>query len=456
MWRVVLGAWTAAALAPRAGRRVPASRGASRRLAQSPGAGSSPSGRRRLASWQAPRGAAAQAAQRRSLWFLGARKNFVSVGRVVLPAALAAFAGVSYFDNCATYINEHFLDSTSIQFLSSDDIQFIPSFLTVLSLLFSILAGNAYQSLYSQQEEIYFALYAEVSEAKSLLEQLALICSGRPFYVDALRALRAYIKNDLRRLDVPPSELISRSPSQDPLEAIMYLTSVGVPSVIYDTVRDLRQARGKRLGAMQRKFPQLGIVLLYILALLELAAFPLLGAGTAVGASESIFNVQGALFGGLCGATTLVLRIIQELWRTSGGAFNVDVVLTTMVRGLVEELDARAADANRNTARQPDAADAWADDADDELARLRRRVDELESLGGDDRRRWPRRWLDRLWRPRDNPDEVAETAAGAGGARTGEEAPPLLSAQEAPNPLEWFRSEWISNFESKLDRREED
>ena len=137
---------------------------------------------------------------------------------------------------------------------------------------------------------------------------------------------------------------------------------VGTPSVVYETVRDLRQARGRRLGAMQRKFPRLGIVLLYILALLELAAFPLLGAGTAVGAPQSIFNVQGALFGGLCGATTLVLRIIQELWRTSGGAFNVDEVLTTMargrvfcsrrvlidvtppnqVRGLAEELDARA------------------------------------------------------------------------------------------------------------------
>ena len=79
-----------------------------------------------------------------------------------------------------------------------------------------------------------------------------------------------------------------------------------------ETVRDLRQARGRRLGAMQRKFPRLGIVLLYILALLELAAFPLLGAGTAVGAPQSIFNVQGALFGGLCGATTLVLRFVER------------------------------------------------------------------------------------------------------------------------------------------------
>lgn len=112
--------------------------------------------------------------------------------------------------------------------------------------------------------------------------------------------------------------------------------------MIYETVRDLRQARGYRLGAMQRKFPRLGIVLLWVLAILELAAFPLLGAGTAGLGNASVFQIQGALFGGLCGATTLVLRIIQELWRTSGGTFNVDPILNKMVRGLTEELDMRA------------------------------------------------------------------------------------------------------------------
>ena len=42
----------------------------------------------------------------------------------------------------------------------------------------------------------------------------------------------------------------------------MLLTSVGVPSALYATVRDLRRARGARLGALQRKFPALGIILL--------------------------------------------------------------------------------------------------------------------------------------------------------------------------------------------------
>ena len=284
------------------------------------------------------------------------KRTLVTLGRVALPSMIATGLGFEYYDNLSSFIQANWLDANSIKFLSSDEIQFLPSFLTVISLLFSILAGSAYSSLYAQQEAIYFALYAEVSEAKSLLEQMALVCAGRPFYRDALRAMRAYVKQDLRRLDVAPADLMARPPNEDPLEAIMYLTSVGVPSVVYETVRDLRQARGRRLGAMQRKFPRLGIFLLYLLALLELAAFPLLGAGTTISAPSTILLVQGALFGGLCGATTLVLRIIQELWRTSGGAFNVDDVLQTMVRGLADELDSRAERLTEDAYAAPDAA----------------------------------------------------------------------------------------------------
>ena len=326
------------------------------------------------------------------------KRTLVTLGRVALPSMIATGLGFEYYDNLSSFIQANWLDANSIKFLSSDEIQFLPSFLTVISLLFSILAGSAYSSLYAQQEAIYFALYAEVSEAKSLLEQMALVCAGRPFYRDALRAMRAYVKQDLRRLDVAPADLMARPPNEDPLEAIMYLTSVGVPSVVYETVRDLRQARGRRLGAMQRKFPRLGIFLLYLLALLELAAFPLLGAGgsadvlrsvltsssghrvdgetlpenliyappatpgfyaqagTTLAAPSTILLVQGALFGGLCGATTLVLRIIQELWRTSGGAFNVDDVLQTMVRGLADELDGRAERLSEDAFPAPDAA----------------------------------------------------------------------------------------------------
>jgi hypothetical protein len=140
--------------------------------------------------------------------------------RVALPTALATIIGFVYFDNLSLYIRST-LDIGTIRILQADDAQFIQNFLTVIGLLFSILAGNAYSALYQQQESIYFALFQEVSEAKSLLEQTTLVCQGRPFYQAALACIRDYVKNDLRRLDVPPAELLSTRPMEDPLESIM-------------------------------------------------------------------------------------------------------------------------------------------------------------------------------------------------------------------------------------------
>jgi len=279
------------------------------------------------------------------------REQFLkSLGRIGVPVVVAGFAGFAYFDEISLALRSA-LDLATIKILEADDSQFIQNFLTVTGLLFSILAGNAYQSLYLQQEAIYFALFQEVSEAKSLLEQTTLVCAGRPFYQSALACMRDYVKNDLRRTDLPPADLLSTRPMEDPLEAIMYMTSVGVPSVIYETVKDLRQARGTRLGAMQRKFPALGIGLLYLLAVVELLAFPLLGAGTAD--LRGVLSLQSFLFGCLSGSVMLTLRIIQELWKTSGGVFNVDLVLQRMVAGLEEELELRSLQA---PAAPPDAA----------------------------------------------------------------------------------------------------
>jgi hypothetical protein len=261
--------------------------------------------------------------------------------RVALPALLATVVGCIYFDNLSLFLQSN-LDAEALKVLGRDESQFMQNFQTVIGLLFTILAGNAYSSLYAQQENIYFALYQEVSEAKSLLEQVTLVCQGRPMYGKTLRYMKSYVENDLRRLKTNPAELLASKPSEDPLESIMYLTSVGVPSVVYETVRSLRQARAYRLGAMQRKFPSLGIVLLYVLAILVLIPFPLLSAGALPKTTTAILWIQSSLFGFLAGSIVLCLRIIQELWQMSGGVFNVDEVLLKMVSGLQEELDIRS------------------------------------------------------------------------------------------------------------------
>ena len=120
--------------------------------------------------------------------------------------------------------------------------------------------------------------------------------------------------------------------------------SVGVPSSIYDTVRSLRQARARRLGALQKKLPSVHLLLLWLLAAIELSSFPVLGAGTQTIGGYNILTIEGVLFGIMTFGIVLTLNIVGELYVGSGGAYNVDSVLRVMVNGLDEELDARMND----------------------------------------------------------------------------------------------------------------
>eukprot|EP00929_Paragymnodinium_shiwhaense_P093390 TRINITY_DN5353_c0_g1_i1.p1 TRINITY_DN5353_c0_g1~~TRINITY_DN5353_c0_g1_i1.p1 ORF type:complete len:524 (-),score=53.85 TRINITY_DN5353_c0_g1_i1:174-1745(-) len=282
--------------------------------------------------------------------------------RVLIPTILATIAGTLLYGPASLVIRS-LVDigdtgrGPALEMLGLDQSQFMQNFLTVNGLLFTILCGNTYTSLYNQQEVLYHALFLEVSEAKTLLEQSCLLCQGRHFYGQILSSISTYVARDLRRLDAEPAELLSGRPMDDPLECILYVTSVGVPSIIYDTVKDLRQARSQRLGAMQRKLPAVHFILLYVLGLLELFAFPFLGAGTAsIYTEQTVLNIQSILFGSMCGAIVMTLQVCYELWQPFGGAYTVDSVMNRMVRGLEDELGVRTQLASYTLVRKPSLA----------------------------------------------------------------------------------------------------
>ena len=235
-------------------------------------------------------------------------------------------------------------------------------------------------------QALYLALFDEVTEAKSLLEQVALVSQGRTMYSTCLSAISRYVKDDLlggtltlptndiatteesnngnkkKKMSpsVTPSLILSARPADDPLEAILYLTSVGVPGQVYDTVRSLRQARARRLGALQRKVPVIHLIMLSILGAIMVMAFPVLvGVGGAAAAGGKVYTdvfpwsgykiwtLQGGLFGVAAFAVVMTKMVLGELWRTKGGAYNVDAVLRVMVRGLQKELDERMVEAKK-------------------------------------------------------------------------------------------------------------
>lgn len=185
-------------------------------------------------------------------------------------------------------------------------------------------------------------------------------------YLTCLTSIAKYVREDLlggtislektqASPSVTPSIILSARPADDPLEAILYLTSVGIPGNIYDTVRSLRQARSRRLGAMQRKVPAIHLLMLWIMGVTLILTFPtLIGVGGAalvngkvLTLGSNICTLQGILFGLATFAVVLTKMVLFELWRTKGGAYNVDSVLKVMVRGLECELNERMADARQ-------------------------------------------------------------------------------------------------------------
>jgi hypothetical protein len=114
--------------------------------------------------------------------------------RVVIPSLVAGILAYFTFPFLSLSLASLFNDAGIFAVLSQDSSQFVQNFLTVSGLLFSILVGQTFYFMYQQQEMIYLSLFEEVTEAKSLLEQTALLCGGRPMYFKVLKFINNYLQ----------------------------------------------------------------------------------------------------------------------------------------------------------------------------------------------------------------------------------------------------------------------
>lgn len=105
--------------------------------------------------------------------------QIITLLRIGLPSLLAGVMASVAFPFLALGLATIMNDAGVFAVLSQDSSQFVQNFLTVSGLLFSILVGQTYYFMYIQQEAVYYSLFNEVTEAKSLLEQVALVCQGR-------------------------------------------------------------------------------------------------------------------------------------------------------------------------------------------------------------------------------------------------------------------------------------
>lgn len=97
--------------------------------------------------------------------------NDRTLRRVVLPVVGVTLGSSLLFAPSALALKS-WLDVGQIDVIGHDQGQYFQNIINVNSLLFTILVGYTYVFVYGQTEALFKALYAEVSVAKSLLEQV--------------------------------------------------------------------------------------------------------------------------------------------------------------------------------------------------------------------------------------------------------------------------------------------
>jgi hypothetical protein len=92
---------------------------------------------------------------------------------------------------------------------------------------------------------------------------------------------------------------------------------------------------------LQRKLPNIHIVLLRLLGAIVLSTFPICGSGSQA-IAPNVLVLQSYMFGILVFGLTLVINVVEELRNSRKmGAYNADGVLAVMVGGLEDELQER-------------------------------------------------------------------------------------------------------------------
>ena len=100
--------------------------------------------------------------------------------RRLAPAGLAIIGTIA-FGPLAVWLRS-FINGEGLAVLANDEGQYFQNYVNAIDVMFSLLLVNTFAWLYNQQEQLYVSLFAEVSVAKALLEQIAYVSRGRPEY----------------------------------------------------------------------------------------------------------------------------------------------------------------------------------------------------------------------------------------------------------------------------------
>lgn len=274
--------------------------------------------------------------------------------KIVLPSLLLGVLASVSFGPMALWLRS-LLSAAVLEVLKDDVTQFLQNSLTLVLLLFGLLLGETISMLLQRQDKLYRAVYREAAQAQALVEQLTLLGAARGYGgsqkrgTELLDEVSSYLLEDFDHVGRPALLPIRRNNSADPLERLLFATSVGVPSSsICSSIRAIRQARAERLAAAQRRFPSGHFLLVGVLGAMVLGIYLLLASGLASfeGPVDALLPghllwLLAVLFGVLVSALTFTAGVAKELADPDLGLFGVSELMKELSHGLARSVDSR-------------------------------------------------------------------------------------------------------------------
>jgi len=183
--------------------------------------------------------------------------------KALAPSVGLAIVGTVAFGPLAVWLRT-FINGEGLAVLANDEGQYFQNYVNAIDVMFSLLLVNTFAWLYNQQEQLYVSLFAEVSVAKALLEQIAYVSRGRPEYAAQLLSnVRRYVDDDLTKLSAEPVTALlggSSASYADPLEQVLARRGYLKPSPPRhrrDVVAGAASARWRGVDEVSRNYPQI-------------------------------------------------------------------------------------------------------------------------------------------------------------------------------------------------------
>ena len=208
---------------------------------------------------------------------------------------------------------------------------------TTVGLLFSFAISNAFYFEFAQMESIYDAIYKEAAAVNRVLEEAE--CGLAPddaAFVAARVRDHILIGSWAHQADTTPAEALAFEivSTDDPLEALTRFAmrpdiAAAMPDLL-QSIHDVRYALTCRLSANQRKFNGATTLYLKVLAVLTVAAQPLIHV---VSNSPRQTVAEAWLFAFLTGVVSVCIAVTDDLSNPNDGC--VVLLLHRLLIGFV-------------------------------------------------------------------------------------------------------------------------